>query len=243
MRERLRGVIEAYIAAYCAQQGKEPVWRTPLIGFADAADAGFLSLRASACADHLMPDDVLPGARSVISYFLPFSKALLGSNVGSVLASDAWAEAYLLTNAMAAALNEHLIRYLDAIGFRAAAPNASFDPQRLLSRWSQRHVAYLAGLGSFGLNNMLIGPSGCGGRYFSIVTDMPLPADPRAPQRCLYKQNGTCALCARRCPANALLETHFDRARCYAQCHINQQRTPGAEVCGKCVVGLPCTGG
>jgi hypothetical protein len=44
----------------------------------------------------------------------------------------------------------------------------------------------------------------------------------------------------------ALFEERFDRARCYAQCLENGEnfRVLGkAAVCGKCVVGLPCSFG
>ena len=48
------------------------------------------------------------------------------------------------------------------------------------------------------------------------------------------------ALTMKRADGQGEPEIAFDRARCLAQCRIN---TPvvGAGVCGKCVVGLPCS--
>ena len=44
--------------------------------------------------------------------------------------------------------------------------------KNLISDWSHRHVAVIAGLGKFGLNNMLITDNGCCGRVGSFITDL-----------------------------------------------------------------------
>ena len=99
------------------------------------------------------------------------------------------------------------------------------------SRWSQRHVAYLAGHGTFGLNNMLISDAGSVGRYFSIVTGLELPVGgPVLQERCLWKQDGSCGLCVQRCEAGALTTESFDRFKCLARCLENMQKYPGADV-------------
>lgn len=78
------------------------------------------------------------------------------------------------------------------------------------SKWSQRHVAYVCGHGTFGLNNMLISDRGCVGRYYSIITALPIETDPVVTEeRCLYKRNGGCKLCVKRCVAEALTEKEF----------------------------------
>ena len=70
------------------------------------------------------------------------------------------------------------------------------------------------------------------------------PADTDGPvrkERCLYKRNGSCGLCVRRCPIHALtLESGFDRVAC--QRHLADfEKRLGADVCGKCTLQLPCT--
>lgn len=42
------------------------------------------------------------------------------------------------------------------------------------SSWSERHVAYAAGLGNFGLNGCLITSLGTSVRFASLVTSLPL---------------------------------------------------------------------
>lgn len=74
----------------------------------------------------------------------------------------------------------------------------------------------LGGMGTFGLNNLLLTDSGCCGYYSSLVTDLPAEADAQiSEERCLYKRNGSCGLCAKRCVADALGTDGFDRNRCY----------------------------
>ena len=116
-----------------------------------------------------------------------------------------------------------------------------------MSDWSHKHVAYVAGLGTFGLHHMLITAQGCGGRLGTLVTDATIKATPRpAHEACLYKHNGTCGACVERCVAGALTETgaNFDRHACYSVCLQNAERHADlglADVCGRCAVGVPCT--
>ena len=74
-----------------------------------------------------------------------------------------------------------------------------------MSDWSHKHVAYIAGLGSFGRHHMLITDKGCCGRIGSVVTDAAIPATPRSDrERCLFKADGSCGKCLERCPILAL---------------------------------------
>jgi epoxyqueuosine reductase QueG len=55
-------------------------YREPLIGFADADDPRFPQLRAIAEPTHALPKDLLPAARSVVSFFLPFAREVVRAN-------------------------------------------------------------------------------------------------------------------------------------------------------------------
>jgi epoxyqueuosine reductase QueG len=158
-----------------------------------------------------------------------------------------WAVAYVETNELIARATAHLIDVLETRGFRAAAepPTNNFDPVALVSRWSHKSVAVIAGLGSFGLHHMIITDAGCAGRFGSLVTDACLPTtETRSQERCLYFYDGSCRACIVRCPVDALTETKgIDRQRCYARClEVNEQfgHLGPAEVCGKCAIG-PCS--
>lgn len=244
MKETIQRLIDQFIDDYCRKQGWERIWQPVLVGIADAADPGFPELRKLVIEDHQLPQEALPSAKTVISYFLPFLPEITKSNIGDLLPSDPWAMAYQYTNQMVADLNLHLIHWVQEQGFEAANPNAAmlYEPY-LRSRWSQSHVARIAGLGSFGVNNMLLTEKGCCGRSYSIVTSMPLPVDkPCQEEYCLYKKNGSCLLCVQRCPIGALTTEGFDRVKCHHHLESNGQKTfNGATVCGKCVAGMPCS--
>ena len=247
MRQKMEEKIWQLVLQYAEENRLELIWRKPLVRFADARHSGFEALKQIVDPQHHLPQDFLPGAKTVISWFLPFEQDLAQSNLDGRLSSERWADAYLATNDMAARINEELVSCIqNELGAAAAIVNdagmISQDNPR--SRWSQRHVAYLAGHGTFGLNNMLISDAGSVGRYFSLATALDVEPDELVTrERCLWKREGACGLCIRRCDAGALTVEGFDRFKCLERCLENMQKYPGADVCGKCTVELPCSYG
>ncbi|MCB6992829.1 epoxyqueuosine reductase [bacterium 210820-DFI.6.37] len=256
MREYLTDQIKAFLRDY--EKNTVTKWGDPLVGFADAKKVKTLTSVVS--PSHGAPEDAVKASTIVLAYFIPFQKELAQTNTKKGLASPQWAQSYEETNAMFIKLNAFLVERLKRKGYQAAVPPeaGSFDREKLISNWSQRHIAYLAGLGSFGLNNMLITKAGCCGRISTIVTDLDVPPDePIKEELCMYKKNGTCGLCADRCPSGALTREGYDRHKCYAVCLENARvhngygnsyaseaggeiQDTGSEVCGKCVAGMPC---
>lgn len=244
MRTELSNAIWHFMEEHCRTKGISNVWQQPVVKFAHASHPLFARLKELVTEEHYLPQDYLPGASIVVSYFLPFSRPVAQSNVEHRASSPLWAQSYLNANAMAVGINAFLVDFLRQRGVEACVPTdagmISLEAPR--SRWSQRHVAYIAGHGTFGLNNMLISDKGSVGRYFSIITRLDVPADPVVQEeRCLFKKHGACKLCVGRCFTGALTENGFDRFRCLAQCLENDALYPGADVCGKCVVELPCS--
>lgn len=143
---------------------------------------------------------------------------------------------------MAAELCQHIAEKVRGMGYRAEVPtDAGTILDGTYSCWSQRHVARIAGLGGFGMNNMLITWSGCCGRFFSVITDVPCDHDPYfSGERCLYRIDGSCGLCMDVCPAQALGPDGFERVACADRCTENEVRV-GYQICGKCMNGMPCT--
>ena len=245
--QELASLITTTIQREVAEAGTVTDYRELLVGFAAADDPRFSELRRVAEPTHMLPQDLLPGARSVISFFLPFAFWVVEANARHrEKVAREWAEAYVETNALIGRITAHLIESLAEQGIRAAAEPAThnFDPVSLVSRWSHKSVAVIAGLGSFGLHHMVITDSGCAGRFGSLVIDANLsltPVEPR--QRCLYFVDGSCLDCIRRCPIGALKKNgRIDKQRCYRRL---QEVAAGysslglADVCGKCATG-PC---
>jgi len=245
--------LETFIATFVrrevAKAGTETRYRQPLVGFADAADPRFLQLREIAEPTHLLPGDLLPTARSAISFFLPFAKEIVRANRAEPRqVARGWALAYVETNALINRIAQRLITALAERGVKAAAEPAThnWDPVSLVSRWSHKSVAAIAGLGSFGLHHMLITDAGCAGRFGSLVVDAvlaptPVPGAP-ARERCRYFHDGSCRVCVERCPVGALTEDGLDKHRCYEWLLQVAEHFRGlglADACGKCATG-PC---
>jgi epoxyqueuosine reductase QueG len=240
-------IIEKYITEYSSKNSVEDIWEKPLVSFANADNALYTKLKEVVSKNHSIPADILPGALSVIVYFVPYKKKIAESNIRGKYASDLWSRAYISTNKMIKDTGNALKSFLSDKGVRAETVPAThnFKPCELLSYWSHRHSAYIAGMGTFGINNMLITEAGCCGRFGSIVTDFPTgPSSPADHEYCLNKFNGSCGKCRERCVTGSLGVEQFDRFRCYEILLKNHRRFGGpneADVCGKCMVDLPCT--
>ena len=247
MREIIEKEVSEFVETFSREQSTRTNWLEPLVGFADASDPLFGKLKEVVRPSHAAPNELLEGARTVIAFFLPFAKEIASSNTDGRLASREWAVAYVETNRLIIALNEHLAGVLEKQGYRAAKlpPTHNFDKQQLMSDWSHKHVGYIAGLGRFGLHHMLITEKGCNGRLGSLVTDAVIPATNRSDHEfCLVKAGKKCGKCVSRCVTGALTESGLDRQRCYGILLENMDVYAGegmADVCGKCAGVVPCT--
>lgn len=250
----LHEFIQQTISSFVAAKGIEKMWKAPLTALLSADNPLLPSLRQAVSGDHLLPEDLLPSAKSIIVYFLPFENRIIESNLKGEVASEEWARAYVLTNALLAFINENIEVFLNQHGFNATKIMAThnFDEKTLMSRWSHRHIAWIAGLGTFGINNMLITRQGCCGRFGSLLTDansqqlgISVTDSRPLPEKCLNKINGSCGLCHKKCSSGAYNgKGSFDRHKCYETCLNNAElyKSIGhADVCGKCLVGLPCS--
>jgi len=246
----LAEAITTTIRDQVAQARTATGYREPLLRFAPADDPRFLELRRIVEPTHMLPHDLLPGARSVVAFFLPFARWVVEANAQHrEQVAPEWAMAYVETNALIGRITARLIESLAEQGVSAAAQPAThnFDPVSLVCRWAHKSVAVIAGLGSFGLHQMVITDAGCAGRFGSLVLDADLPTAPVEPgQRCLYFHDGSCLECVRRCPVGALdAGRPLDKQRCrHHQKAVAQKYgvVSPADVCGKCAIG-PCSFG
>lgn len=240
--DRISGIIEGRVQ----ESGVSHLFRRPVVGCAEADDSILRRIRDFTHDGHLAPSDIISGARSVVGFFLPFTREVAWENRPGPSATRQWAEAYTHTNALISevmrAVKEDLAGRGVGVGYRS--PTGGFDGDKLMADWSHRHVAYACGLGTFGLHNLLITGSGCCGRLGSFVLDRYLEPTPRpGEEKCLHRRGAGCAVCVDLCPTGALTTEGFDRHRCYD--HLLDARArysefPSASVCGKCTLG-PCS--
>lgn len=249
--DNLRNRIEAAVQTYSQKNDIRCFWRTPLLATA-VADDRFAVLPRIAAEDHALPRDLLDAARSVVVFFVPFSPEVAEENHSGENPSRSWGLAYEAANRLIHQLCEVLQQGLENRGYRAALTPAThnFDHEKLMARWSHKHLGYLAGLGRFGVNAQFITPAGCAGRMGSLVTDADLGDSPlvKAEELCLHKNGQKCLVCVGRCPVGAVSVPGIDRKRCWERLKENIARVDAlaglestTHVCGKCQVLVPCS--
>lgn len=250
METGLKATVEHHIMACIDQyrwEDAHTAWKAPLIAYASAHDPLFTELKTVIGPTHMTPRELLPGAETVIAYFLPFRERVAWSNRRAGPASRSWAIAYLETNALIESINRQLVEALERDGYATVGtpPTHNFDKDTLTSNWSHKHIGYIAGLGTFGLHHMLITSQGCAGRLGTLVTNAFATPTPRYDhEACLYKHDGSCTACVVHCTFGALATDSFDRHACYRVCLDNATLyvdLGNADVCGKCASAVPCS--
>ncbi|MCK4410284.1 MAG: epoxyqueuosine reductase [Candidatus Eisenbacteria sp.] len=241
----MRELITRTVRSVVGEARTATAYRQALVGFAAAEDPAFEDLKRLIGPEHMLPMDLLPGAASVASFFLPFAAEVVEANrVRKGRVAREWAVAYLETNDLIGTICERVDEELRNEGFASASTPATgnFDRETLTSGWSHKSVAVIAGLGRFGLHHMVITEAGCAGRFGSLVTDAVLePSHRSLRELCVNKSGGTCKDCVTRCPVGALNGAgDLNRELCWARCEAVARRFSElglAEVCGKCAVG------
>ncbi len=248
---------------------EEPIWDEPLVGFASGADPMFAQNKEHIGDFVWTPAEIMaeahPGQEfraedlAVVAWILPQTRATREENAKQeVYPSRRWALARGPGEAFNERLRAKLVARLEEAGVAAVAPMLHPKWQRqdsprygYASRWSERHAAHAAGLGTFGLCDGLITPRGKAVRVGSLVARLELPASPR-PYRdhhayCLFFSQGTCQKCVPRCPVQALSSRGHDKIKCGRHVHstssafVKQTYGLEADCCGLCQVEVPCS--
>lgn len=226
------------------------IYDEPLVGIASADDPLFSKMKdPEAIGPHFMcPEEWMPEAKSVISVFLPYSGHIKRANAAS--ASDVaveWLHGRVEGQEVLLKTGEYLKSLLIEAGYNAVIPflddnfhHVESHDEGYTSNWSERHVAYICGLGTFGLSKSLITEAGSAGRLVSIVTDHVLPVTPRKYTE-LYQYCTFCGACIKRCPAQAIsMEYGKKHEPCGDFVHHKRTDYPDHYGCGKCQTGVPC---
>lgn len=227
-----------------------PLFDAPFFGAAAADDPLFTRLKEPDVVGphHRLPADWVSSAKSVVSFFLPFSAQVRESNRGGDEPSMAWLYARIEGQAFINALCRRVEEFVRSQGHTALFPCIhpafstvqSVAEDTFTSNWSERHAAYVCGLGTFGLSKGLITEKGIAGRFASFITDCPIPATPRKYSD-VYDYCSRCGACVRNCPAQAIsLETGKAHLPCAEYLQVIGSRFAPRYGCGKCQVDVPC---
>ncbi len=186
------------------------------------------------------PQSIFPEAKSVIVIGLPVALPVLETSP-SIYSRE-------LYNTVNALLDQHTYRLASFLSEKGHAsvfvPRDGYAGIKALLNssvafFSHRHAAFLAGLGSFGTNNMLLtsryGPRV---RFGSVLTTAAIPSDPLLIEDLCTR----CSRCVKMCPVQALDEKDYpegltDKKSCAE--HSAELSRRGISPCGICIKVCP----
>jgi epoxyqueuosine reductase len=237
-----------------------------VVGVADALDPWFVRFKEVIGAFHWTPQEALAlraptaQARSVICWCLPVAEAVrIGNRAETLFPSRAWAFTRTQGDKVLGLMQQGLADHLEAQGHASLAPdsiqeNAVERPGvGLAANWSLRHVAFVAGLGTFGISGGLITQRGIAHRIGAVITEAAVPPTPRQYGDdpfawCLRTSRGICGKCIERCPVGSVGQGVADRDKTACLEHGRRIRREGKSLygwegrygCGLCQTAVPC---
>ena len=249
----------------------EKSWEKPLVGFSAGNDLLYQFFKKDIGGFYWLPEEAFRQGFSeitatadqltVVSWVIPQTgKTKKDQRKESLYPSERWARSRLFGEEFNQLMRKQISQSLTVAGYPAVAPMLLPAFQREISEkyghassWSERHAAYVAGLGTFGLSDGLITPLGKAIRCGTVIAKMNVEPDPRPfehhNQYCLFYFDGSCKKCSKRCPADAINESGHNKTLCHD--YIRQTTTPHTDKafnltitsCGLCQSKVPCESG
>ena len=236
------------------------IFDAPIVSFGAADDPLFASFKDPAIIGPWFktPEEWMPGAKSVAALFFPFTEAVRESNRRMTDGPSApWLHGRIEGQMFLTDFANRLRERMTALGLGACTPMTDTrfmstvgkndftdyncpDADKFSSNWSERHAAYVCGLGTFGLHKSFITERGTAGRFTSIILDLPLEADAR-PYTGVYDYCIRCGACIARCKAGAIcMESGKDHMTCAKWVAETSKKHAPRFGCGLCETGVPC---
>ena len=255
-----------------------PIVDEPIVAFADGDDPIFQEYKTVIGDFHLTPRELLEkyiaakrwrfsakgsiDGIGVVSWALPLThETRLHERTSPFGGSPRYNHSRWIGIKLYECIEQFVASLLEVMGCNAVAPTQSrfFEIKDMpggwmAANWSERHVAYACGLGTFGLNGLMITSRGCAVYLGSVVCDKALPPTLRAANRaanCPHFQDGSCGLCIGHCTGSAISNEGRSNVACLKNLRDEQATrviSSGldkgligpAPACGRCSTGLPC---
>lgn len=235
------------------------IYGAPLLGSARADDPLFQDLKKTeAIGPHFMlPSEWMEGGYTVISFFLPYTREIKKANTkDNKEPAAAWLHGRVEGHEFLIQACGYLKSLVEGMGGTVLVPGwderfwrtetpkgVEMEDYGFTSTWSERHVGFICGLGTFGLSKGLITKAGIAGRLASMITDLEFVPTDREYEG-LYDYCSNCGLCIQRCPVNAI---SFEKGKAHEPCGKFMDYTKVKYAprygCGKCQTGVPCESG
>lgn len=253
---------------------EKPIWERPLIGIASGNDSYFDFLKEHIGSFHWKPLDIFQlkyGKKEdwesieeqnlrVVSMAFPQT---METNEAQIKERNCPSKNWIVSRGewepLMKQFSGRLVEALEKMNIRCVSIDLQPEFSReisenlgIASKWSHRHGAYAAGLGTFGLSEGIITEKGKAVRITTLVVELPLEVKPRPytthNEWCLYFKDGSCGLCIDRCPVHAISEKGHDKEICAAYEDEVEEKYYPEDIdnsnyifgCGLCQVGIPC---
>jgi epoxyqueuosine reductase len=214
------------------QFGENKIFGNPIFGISSGDDPIFQRFKEVVGPKHLTPwemwnaNGLIEEEKNlrVVSVIFPYSNYIRESSKNAkFFPSDQYCIGRNQADRFMDEVIKELIQFFEEKGFQATSGmlSATFNVKtgrKIYSNWSERHIAFAAGLGTFSLHEGLITEVGCNVRITSVVTNAPLKISKRSNDdpysNCLFYSNGNCGKCIERCPAKAITKEGHDKFKC-----------------------------
>ena len=231
------------------------IYQDPIFAFGTANDDLYeLYKSPDIIGSHFLPPhEWLPSANTVISIFFPYSIDIKSANSKiEDWPAEQWLHGRYEGQIFIKEFVEYVNKTITTAGYECIAPaydaryetgdtrDPSKSPKnRFTSNWSERHIAYACGLGTFGMSAGIITKKGTCGRLCSIVTNIDFEKDTREYTE-IYEYCTMCGKCAKNCILGAISKDGKEESLCSDFLDkVFSKHTPRYG-CGKCQVNVPC---
>ena len=127
--------IKFSIIKYESENKLDEYWKEPIIKIISANNEELKTLKNAVSFEHFTPYDILPDAKSIISFFIPFQENIVKSNIQGKIVSEKWAIAYVKTNELIKMIGDNIEKLMEQNGYKTGKIPAThnFDVKKLVS--------------------------------------------------------------------------------------------------------------